>query len=623
MNHPSQSAHPSQTNEREQARAHADALHDDAESLHTASTPLQSQTSWSRRRLGVLIVFAVLGVSLVVRVLYLQVYDHEFYQGQGDARHQRTVAISAHRGNLLDRSGKPLAISTPVQTIAGVPADLVTQPDALVSVANTLELDSDKLLRDVQWASDQGREFIHIKRQAEPALVDRVMELNIGGIFLRREFRRFYPSGRAGSHVLGFTDIDDIGSEGLELAYDQWLSGKPGKRRVVRDRTGREIAGRDVLEAAVPGQDLELSVDKQLQYFADRALIDAVQKNQAQSASLVVMNVRTGDVLAMANYPSYNPNDRADRSGGAQRNRAVTDVFEPGSTMKPFTILAALESGQFTADDIVYTSPGYYNIGKYEVSDIKDYGWLDLRGIVRKSSNVGVSKVATQLDPDQMWSVFDAFGFGRPPGSEFPGEVSGYFNHPTLWHRVEQASVSYGYGMSVSALQLVRAYSALANDGVMPPISFLATRDAVQGIRVIDADVTHEVREMLESVVSEGTGHRARVPGYRVAGKTGTSKLSQSGGYAEDRYVSVFAGFAPASQPELAAVVVVHDPKAGDYYGSVVAAPVFADVMSHALRLQGVEPDDIDHLRAQTSQSARMLNAKPLTDVQQSAGDRS
>ena len=287
-----------------------------------------------------------------------------------------------------------------------------------------------------------------------------------------------------------------------------------------------------------------------------------------------------------------------DRSGGRQRNRSITDVFEPGSTMKPFTIAAALDSGDFKSEDIVFTSPGYYTIGKYQISDTQDHGWLDLRGIVRKSSNVGVSKVATQLEPEQMWSVFDSFGFGRPPGSEFPGEVAGYFNHPTLWHHVEQASVSYGYGISVSALQLVRAYSALANEGIMPAVSFLALDEPGAGQRVIDGDIARAVNSMLESVVTDGTGHRAAIPGYRVAGKTGTSHQSQSGGYAEDRYVSVFAGFAPVSDPELAAVVVVHDPKAGEHFGSVVSAPIFADVMSHALRLGGVEPDDIDDKRA-------------------------
>ena len=559
----------------------------------------QTGGNWSRRRALVLLGFAALGGMLLARALWLQVLNHEFYRDQGTARQQRTVALPAHRGNLLDRHGEPLAISTPIQSVTGVPSELIDQPNALREVASLLDIDAGELLERVQSYERLGREFIYVKRHVPPVLAERVMELRVSGLSLQREYRRYYPSGRAAAHVIGFTDIDDRGREGLEMAYDDWLSGKPGKRRVVRDLNGREIAGMGVISQSVPGKDLRLSIDKQLQYLADRELTDAVVENRAQSASIVLMDVHTGEVLAMVNAPGYNPNDIDERTGDAPRNRSITDVFEPGSTMKPFTIAAALESGKFSPEDIVYTSPGSYQIGKYRISDSRDHGWLDLRGIVTKSSNVGISKIATQLDPDQMWSVFDAFGFGRPTGSEFPGEVAGYFNHPTLWHHVEQASVSYGYGISVTALQLVRAYAALANGGILPTVSFVASDRADEGRRVIDADIASELVGMLESVVKNGTGKRAAIPGYRIAGKTGTSHRSQSGGYAEDRYVSVFAGFAPASDPEIAAVVVVHDPKAGQHFGSVVAAPVFARVMAHALRLRGVEPDDIDGLRAE------------------------
>lgn len=560
----------------------------------SAQPPANVASRW--RRHAVLAGFAMLGIGLVVRAAYLQVFDHEFYRGQGDARHLRTVAIPAHRGNLLDRNGEPLAVSTPIQTLWGNPSTLLEQPAALREVAALLDIDSAELQKRVETAAGRGREFMYVKRHVTPAVADSVMALRVADLSVQREYRRYYPSGSAASHLLGFTDIDDRGREGLELAYDEWLGGAPGKRRVVRDLNGREIAGTDVLENAIAGRDLRLGLDKQLQYLADSALRDAVAQNKAESASVVVMDVHTGEIRAMVNLPGYNPNDTADRSGGRQRNRALTDVFEPGSTMKPFTIAAALDSGEFAPDDIVYTSPGQYRIGKYLVSDTRDHGWLDLRGIVTKSSNVGVSKVATALDPEQMWSVFDRFGFGRPPGSEFPGEVAGYFNHPTLWHHVEQASVSYGYGISVSALQLVRAYAAIAADGVMPPISFLAVDEPVDGLRVIDEPIARDLQSMLEGVVVDGTGHRAAIPGYRVAGKTGTSHRSQSGGYAEDRYVSVFAGFAPVSNPRLAVAVVVHDPKAGEHFGSVVAAPIFKSIMSHALRLEGVEPDDIDDL---------------------------
>ncbi len=556
-------------------------------------------SSWSRRRGFVLCVFAAMAITLIARAAYMQVYDREFYEREGRSRQIDRVAIPASRGDLLDRTGEPLAISTPIPSLWGVPEKLAEQPAAMREVAAILAIDADKLNRRISAAASQKRKFMYIKRHVLPETVAKVMQLRVDDLAVQREYRRYYPSGPAASHVLGFTGIDDHGREGLELAYDDWLSGEPGSRRVVKDLVGREITGMDVIKPALPGKDLRLSMDRQLQYFAHRALQDAVKENDAESGSVVVMDVRTGEVVAMANYPTYNPNDVSDRTGGRQRNRALTDVFEPGSTMKPFTIAAALESGDFKPEDIVYTSPGRYTIGKYQISDDgKDHGWLDLRGIVTKSSNVGISKIATELQPDQMWSVFDSFGFGRPPGSEFPGEVAGYFNHPTLWHHVEQASVSYGYGISVSALQLVHAYTALANEGVMPPISFLAVDELQRGQRVIDTAIAREVNSMLEAVVNEGSGKRAHVPGYRVAGKTGTSHRSQSGGYSEDSYVSVFAGFAPVSDPRLAMVVVVHDPKAGQHFGGAVAAPVFADVMSHALRLGGIEPDNVDDRRA-------------------------
>ncbi|PID63313.1 MAG: cell division protein [Gammaproteobacteria bacterium] len=550
------------------------------------------------RRTVLLAGFAALGALLIGRAVQVQLVNADFYRNEGALRQVRNVVIPAHRGNLLDRNGEPLAISTPIKTLWGKPKSLAEQPAAMREVAALLNLDAEKLNARITDYAERDREFVYIARHIEPARVERVLALKIDGLQADREFRRYYPSGPAAAHLIGFTDIDDRGREGLEMAYDDWLSGESGRRRLLQDRYGREIDELELIKPALPGKDLALSIDRQLQYIASRALADVISRHRAESASLVVMKVQTGEIMAMANYPTYNPNDTSDRSGGRQRNRAVTDVFEPGSTMKPFTIAAALASGRFQPDSIVHTSPGSYRIGKYRISDTKDHGWLDLGGIVTKSSNVGVSKVARDLDPEQMWEVFDAFGFGRPPGSEFPGEVAGYFNHPTLWHHIEQASVSYGYGIAVSALQLVRAYAAIANDGVMPPVSFVALDEVPEGRRVIDEDVAADVSRMLESVVLEGTGTRARIPGYTVAGKTGTSHRSQSGSYAEDRYISLFAGFAPASDPEYAAVVVVHDPKAGGHFGSQVAAPVFAEVMAHALRIGGIEPDDIDGERA-------------------------
>jgi len=550
--------------------------------------------AWNWRRRFVLMVFAAALLGLVARVLHLQVLDHEFYRDQGVARQQRVVDIPAHRGNILDRHGEAIAVSTPIDSVWGVPEELLEDRDALGAVASVLDLNTDELLPRIERADSQGREFVYIKRHVRPDVAAQVSAVDAPGLHMMREYRRYYPSGSAASHVVGFTDVDDRGREGMEMAFDQWLRGTAGKRRIVRDLKGREIEGIDVVRAAVSGNDLLLSIDKQLQYFAESALADAVETHRAASGSVVVLDVETGEVVAMVNQPSYNPNNTATRKGEQQRNRAITDVFEPGSTMKPFTIAAALESGQFKSDDIVFTSPGHYKIGKYEVRDEGDYGWLDLRGVIQKSSNVGVSKIATQLEPEQMWEVFDRFGFGRPAGSSFPGEVAGYFNHPTLWHHVEQATLSYGYGISVSALQLARAYAAIANGGKLMHISFVKADEPAQFEQVLSPEVAGELVSMLEGVVSDkGTGRRARIPGFRVAGKTGTSHRSQGGGYAEDRYVSLFAGFAPVSAPRYAMVVIIHDPTAGQHFGGVVAAPVFAEIMASALRLGGIEPDNL------------------------------
>ncbi len=570
------------------------------------STTDNKVSNWSRRRGLVLLCFVGMAAALLIRTVQLQVVEREFYLSQGKARQLRNVPIPANRGDLLDRSGDPLAISTPIPSLWGVPAKLAESREGLRDVAAVLGIDATELLGRVDSAVKRGREFIYIKRHVLPETVDEVLALKVPHVAVQREFRRYYPSGSASAHLVGFTGIDDKGREGLEMAYNSYLAGESGSRRVIRDRTGREITGMDIVKPAIPGKDLKLSIDRQLQYFASRALEKAVSDSEAESGSVVVMDTRTGEIMAMVNYPTYNPNDLSDRTGGRQRNRAVTDVFEPGSTMKPFTIAAALESGKFKSEDIVYTSPGRYTIGRYEITDDgKDHGWLDLKGIVTKSSNVGISKVASQLEEEQMWSVFDAFGFGNSPDTAFPGEVAGFFNHPAVWNHTEQASISYGYGISVSAMQLVRAYATLANDGVMLPVSYLAEEEEPGGIRVIDAEIAREVTGMLESVVSKGTGKRAQIPGYRVAGKTGTSHRSQEGGYAENRYIAVFAGYAPVSDPRLAIAVVVQDPKAGQHFGGVVAAPVFAEVMSQGLRLGGIEPDAIDDRRATATQALK------------------
>ena len=577
------------------------------------SSKVAKPSNWSQRRGFVMLGFLCMAVALVGRTAQLQIFERDYYVSEGNSRQLRLATIPANRGDLLDRRGDPLAISTPISSLSGEPIKLAENLKGLREAATILQIDPERLVARVSSAVEDGRQFMYIKRHVVPELVDQVKALGVTQINEQKEYRRYYPSGSAAAHLVGFTGIDDHGREGLELAYESYLAGEPGMRRYVKDLDGREITETQIVKPATPGRDIALSIDRQLQYFANRALEKAVVDSNAESGSVVVMDTQTGEVMAMVNYPTYNPNDVSDRSGGRQRNRAVTDVFEPGSTMKPFTIAAALESKQFPPDHIVYTSPGHYTIGKYEITDDgKDHGWLDFSGIVVKSSNVGISMVARELDEEQMWSVFDSFGFGNPPGTEFPGEVAGFFNHPTSWNHTEQATIAYGYGISVSALQLVRAYAALANDGVMQPVSYLVKEEVSVGRRVIDASIAQEVQLMLESVVSKGTGKRAQVPGYRVAGKTGTSHRSQKGGYAEDRYIAVFAGFAPVSNPRYAISVVIKDPTAGQHYGGVVAAPVFSKVMSQALRLGGVDPDGVDD---------RSASAAPVEHKK--AGDRS
>ncbi len=553
------------------------------------------------RRRALLLVFFCLMISLVARSVYLQIFNYKFLRGQGQARQNRVVSIPAHRGSIFDRNGVPLAISTPIDTIWAVPDELIDEKESWDGLAKLLGYTRNRFEALLQDSIQKNRDFLYLRRHVTPDIAEGVRSLNVTGVGVQREYARFYPSGDAAAHIVGFTNIDDKGMEGLELSYDKhWLKGERGKRHIVRDLNKREIESLEVIQAAKPGKDLYLSIDKRLQYLAYTALKSAIEVQKASSASLMVMDVDTGEILAMANAPSYNPNSAIDRAQAIKRNRAVIDQFEPGSTMKPFTIAAALESGLFTTQDIVYTSPGYYRIGKYDVRDSKDYGWLTLKGILKKSSNVGVTKVAQKLQEDQMWSVFDRFGFGRPPGSEFPGEVSGLLNHSSLWNDVEQSALSYGYGMSASVLQLTRAYSAIANGGILPEVSFIRRSKVLPGERVISEKVAQQVITMLESVVTKGgTGTRAKVAGYRVAGKTGTSYKSYSGGYDEERYISLFAGMAPASDPKLVLVVVVHEPTAGDHYGGLVAAPVFSKVMADALRIMGLKRDDWDSLSAQ------------------------
>lgn len=555
-------------------------------------TTEQNIPSFAWRRLVVLVLVAGVAGLLLWRAAYLQVITRDFLQYQGDERSLRVVAIPAHRGMITDRNGEPLAISTPVHSVWANPQELLLHRDYLPRLAKILRLRADALERMLAARGD--REFVYLKRHVNPDVAQKITELGAPGVALQREYRRYYPSGEVAAQLVGITNIDDHGQEGLELEYNRWLTGTPGSKRVIKDRLGHIVEDVESIRPANPGKNLALSIDRRLQYLAYRELKTAVLEHKALSGSVVILDVRTGEVLAMVNQPSYNPNNRLRMRRGRSRNRAVTDVFEPGSTIKPFVIAAALESGRYTPSTPIETAPGWMQIGRYTIRDTHDYGLLDVSHVIIKSSNIGASKISLSMDPKRLWSMYRSVGFGSITGSGFPGEASGILTNFRRWHDIERATLSFGYGISVTPLQLAHAYSILADDGVRRPISFVRVKTPPPGERVMPVAITREIRTMLEGVVSrDGTGLRAAVPGYRVAGKTGTVHKSTAGGYAANRYVAVFAGMAPAAHPRLVMVVMINQPEDGEYYGGQVAAPVFGNVMAGALRLLDIAPDDL------------------------------
>lgn len=540
----------------------------------------------------VLVGFAV----LAARVAELQLLDRDFLKHQGEARHLRVVSVSAHRGMITDRNDEPLAISTPVESVWANPGELLPARDRLPRLAQVLGLDNDDLLRLLTRRKD--REFVYLRRHIGPELARKVTALEAPGVALQREYRRYYPAGEVAAHLIGFTDIDDQGQEGLELAYGDWLRGEPGAKRVIKDGRRHVIENVENIRSPRRGHTLHLSIDRRIQYLAYRELKAAVQHHHARSGSVVVLDNRSGEVLALVNQPSYNPNNRRRLRTDRLRNRAVTDLFEPGSALKPFVIAAALESGRYRPTTRIETAPGLFQVGVHTVRDVHNYGTLDLTGVIRKSSNVAAAKIALDLEPADLWAVLKEAGFGVSTGSGFPGEADGFLADWRRWRDIERATLAFGYGMSTTPLQLAQAYSVFANDGYRVPVSLLRRDQAPEPRAVMPAAVAREVRRMMETVVHRGgTAPAAAVSGYRVAGKTGTVRKSVAGGYAEDRYVSVFAGMAPASRPRLVMVVVVNEPRNGEYYGGKVAAPVFSRVMAGALRLLNIPPDDMPLLQ--------------------------
>ncbi|MBU2710222.1 peptidoglycan D,D-transpeptidase FtsI family protein [Zooshikella harenae] len=546
-----------------------------------------------RFRIVVTCLMLVMGV-ITWRIIDLHVIDRQFLQDQGDKRTVRYTEIAATRGIIFDRNGEPLAVSTPVKSFWGNPKELVEHKERWPVLADTLGIKRKTLAKRVLRSAD--KEFIYLRRHLTPKQGGKVVALDIPGVYAMDEFRRYYPASEVVAHLIGFTNIDGQGQEGIELAYSEWLDGKPGKVRLLKDRRGRLIEQAQSIKSAEPGKELMLSIDMRIQYYAYRSLKEAIKENEADSGSVVVLDVTTGEVLAMVNNPSYNPNNRKGVKVSALRNRAVTDVFEPGSTMKAFTVAAALETGKYTPDTKIDVRPGYIMVGRKTVKDHRNYGVIDLTTVLTKSSNVGTTKIAQDIGVERIWSLLSRVGFGESTGVGFPGERSGTLPVHTKWRPVEIATLSYGYGLSSTPLQVAQAYMVLASGGIKRPISLLKVDDPsrVEAQQVLPKKVAKQVVSMLTTVIERGgTGTRAKVDSYTVAGKTGTVHKVGAHGYEEKKYMSIFAGMAPASNPRVVTVVMINNPKAGKYYGGAVAAPIFSNVTAGALRMLGVPPDNM------------------------------
>ena len=542
---------------------------------------------WRARLLLLLILGAFM--VLAARALFLQGLHNDFLQQKGETRYARVVEMSAHRGMVTDRSGEPLALSTPVESVWASPSGVELTSEQRGKLARLLGVDAGEIKKRL---TDKQREFVYLKRQLPPDQAAKVVQLNLPGIFLQREYRRYYPAAEITAHVVGVTGMDDNGQEGIELAYQDWLAGKPGSRRVIKDRLGRVIEDVESIRAPQQGRELALSIDQRIQYLAFRELKAAIAEHQAKAGSIVVLDVTTGEVLALANWPSYNPNNRDTLKAGRTRNRAVVDLFEPGSTLKPFTVAAALEAGLVRPGSPIDTEGGRYAVGNRIIRDAHPEGILTVSQVIQKSSNVGSAKMALALAPQKMWSIYSEVGFGTLSKVGFPGEASGRLRAYQNWKPIEQATMSYGHGISVSLLQLARAYSVFATDGDLKPLTLVRRHEPVEGKRVVSARTALAVRKMLETVTQPGgTATRAQVAGYRVAGKTGTAHKLEGAGYAPDLYISSFVGFAPVSQPRIVIAVMIDEPGGKHYFGGEVAAPVFSNVMAGALRLLGISPD--------------------------------
>ena len=556
--------------------------------LYTSSPLLASKTPvWRSKLIVALIALAFTG--LAVRAAYIQVYANAFFQRQGQVRFARTLELPANRGRILDRNGLILASSVPASSIWAIPEDVKASPAQLTELARLLEMPLAELKKKF---SDEDKTFVWVKRQMEEPVARKISELGVPGIYQRKEYKRKYPEGETIAHIVGFTNVEDKGQEGIELTFNQALSGKAGSRRVIKDRLGRVVEGVGEQVPPVDGKDIQLSVDSKVQFFAYQKLRDAVIARKAKAGSVVVIDSITGEVLALANYPSYVPDKRQNLTGEQLRNRAVTDTFEPGSTMKPITVAMALEAGRIKPKTLIETGPGRFSIGGFTISDTHNYGTLTVEGVIQKSSNVGALKIAQKMTPHEMWDTYVALGYGQKPQIEFPGAVSGRLRPWKTWRPVEQATMAYGYGLSASLFQMAHSYTSFAHDGQIIPVTMLKKNEPAVGVKVFSAENAHAVRRMLQMAAAPGgTGQLAQTVGYSVGGKSGTAHKQVGKGYASNKYRAWFTGMAPIESPRIIVAVMIDEPSDGKYFGGIAAAPVFSEVVQQTLRMMGVQPD--------------------------------
>ena len=556
--------------------------------LYTSSPLLASKTPvWRSKFIVAAIAFAFVG--LAGRAAYVQFFNNDFFQRQGEVRFVRTLELPANRGRILDRNGLILASSVPAPSIWAIPEDVIVSKDQLSALSTLLEMPLGDLNKKL---SDEDKSFIWVKRQVDDAVAQKITALGIKGIYQRKEYKRIYPEGETAAHVVGFTNIEDHGQEGMELTFDQELAGRVGSRRVIKDRLGRVVEDIGEQLPPVEGKDIHLSLDSKVQFVAYQKLRDAVKQLKARAGSVVVLDSITGEVLALANYPSYMPDKRHNLSGEQLRNRAMTDTFEPGSTMKPITVGMALEAGRITPQTVVETAPGRYNIGGFTISDTHNYGSLTVEGVIQKSSNVGALKIAQKMSPHEMWNTYTALGYGQKPQIQFPGAVTGRLRPWKTWRPVEQATMSYGYGLSASLFQMARSYTAFAHDGEIIPVTMLKSTEPAVGTKVFSAENARAIRRMLQMAAAPGgTGPLAQTVGYSVGGKSGTAHKQVGKGYASNKYRAWFTGMSPIEAPRIIVAVMIDEPSNGQYFGGVAAAPVFSEVVQQTLRMMGVQPD--------------------------------